>query len=351
MPIEHSHTKESLIEVSLYKELIRVSCYIGEIAMSVPQFQMCTNSSHIYDVFEKDSLLEGIVVMEQDTPVGTVMKTNFYQKLSSKYGLALYMGKRISLMMTKDPLIVDYFTPITEVSSLAMGRELNKLYDLVLVKKNGQFCGAVNIKNLLIKIAEEQVRIATNMNPLTGLPGNTLIKENLIATLNDQPEFSVLYADLDQFKAYNDVYGFSKGDDLIRETANILNKSVLLNEKGFVGHIGGDDFIAILPHYQYHSVCNSIIQEFNLAIRKFFDEEDLANGYVMVKNRKGIMEKTALTAISVAVVTNQNRNFSSIEELSEEAARMKGICKRSTESCYLSNNDRPTACCEYGVGC
>lgn len=319
-----------------------MSCYIGEIAMSVPQFQVQTKGSHIYDVFEQDSSLEGIVVMEKDTPVGIVMKVNFYHKLSSKYGLDLYMGRHIDLVMTRNPLIVDYFMPITEVSSLAMSRELNELYDLILVEKNGKFYGAVNIKNLLIKIAEEQVLIATHMNPLTGLPGNTLIKEKLHETLSNHQEFSVLYADLDHFKAYNDVYGFARGDDLIRETAKILNKSVLLKqkEKAFVGHIGGDDFIAILPHFQYRSVCDSIIQEFTLAIRDFYDEEDLNNGYVMVKNRKGIMEETPLTAISIAVITNENSKFDSIEEISEEATRVKGICKLSKDSCYLSNSEK-----------
>lgn len=310
--------------------------------MSVPQFQVQTKGSHIYDVFEKDALLEGIVVMEKDTPVGIVMKTNFYHKLSSKYGLDLYMGRHIDLVMTRNPLIVDYFMPITEVSSLAMARELNELYNLVLVEKNGQFYGVVNIKNLLIKIAEEQVLIATHMNPLTGLPGNALIKESLIETLHHQQQFSVLYADLDHFKAYNDVYGFSRGDDLIRETAKILNKSVLLKqkEKAFIGHIGGDDFIAILPHHQYRSVCDSIIQEFSLAISDFYDEEDLKNGYVVAKNRKGIVEEIPLTAISIAVITNQHTHFPSIEEISEEATRVKGICKRSKDSCYLSNNEK-----------
>lgn len=310
--------------------------------MSVPQFQVQTKGSHIYDVFEKDALLEGIVVMEKDTPVGIVMKTNFYHKLSSKYGLDLYMGRHIDLVMTRNPLIVDYFMPITEVSSLAMARELNELYNLVLVEKNGQFYGVVNIKNLLIKIAEEQVLIATHMNPLTGLPGNALIKESLIETLHHQQQFSVLYADLDHFKAYNDVYGFSRGDDLIRETAKILNKSVLLKqkEKAFIGHIGGDDFIAILPHYQYRSVCDSIIQEFSLAISDFYDEEDLKNGYVVAKNRKGVVEEIPLTAISIAVITNQHTHFPSIEEISEEATRIKGICKRSKDSCYLSNNEK-----------
>ncbi|MFE8703527.1 GGDEF domain-containing protein [Cytobacillus sp. FJAT-54145] len=312
--------------------------YIGDIAESVPWVSPYQKSSELYDIFEKEPLLEGIVVIANDhKPLGLVMKTKFYHKLSSKYGFDIYMGRSVDLLMTKNPLIVDYYLPITEVSKIAMEREQDELYDYIIIEKNRQYFGAVNIKNLLIKIAEEQVLIARNTNPLTGLPGNTLIKEKLEEALS-LPQFSILYADLDHFKAYNDVYGFAKGDDVIRETANILNKYVLLKqkEKSFVGHIGGDDFIAILPNYEYEPICESIVLEFEKIITEFYEKQDIDNGYVIVQNRKGSIEETPICSISIAVISNERKPYHSVNEISEDASRLKKICKLNSRSCYIS---------------
>ncbi|MDZ5470584.1 GGDEF domain-containing protein [Bacillus sp. 31A1R] len=313
--------------------------FIGDIAESVPCVEAHQKSSEIYDLFERDLSLEGLVVTNQSQPVGLVMKTKYYHKLSSKYGFDIYMGRNVELLMEKTPLIVDYYMKVTEVSSLAMAREQDDIYDSIIVVKNQEYYGVVNIKNLLIKIAEDQVFIAHNTNPLTGLPGNTLIKEQLNETLGSQRNYTIMYADLDNFKAYNDIYGFSKGDDLIRETGNLLNKYVLLKqrEKAFVGHIGGDDYIAILPHYEYESICQAILEEFKQIVLHYYDQEDLKNGYVTVKNRKGIVEQTPLCSLSIAVITNKWKDFKSIEEISEEATRLKGFCKSNTQSCYISN--------------
>ncbi|UII57208.1 GGDEF domain-containing protein [Cytobacillus spongiae] len=313
--------------------------YIGDIAEEVPFVQSNHKSSEIYEIFEHSPLIEGIVVLDDDRPIGLVMKTKFYHKLSSKYGFDVYMGRQVELLMTENPLIVDYYTPITEVSSLAMNRKQDDLYDYIIVEKNREVIGIVNIKNLLIKIAEEQVLIARHTNPLTGLPGNTLIKEKVIEALK-LSHYTILYADLDHFKGFNDVYGFSKGDDLIRETANILNKYVLLKqkEKAFVGHIGGDDFIAILPHYEYNAICDSIIMEFTQVTSQFYSDEDLNKGHILVPNRKGELEETPLCSISIAVVTNEARTFSTVDEISEEATRLKKICKQQANSCFVHNN-------------
>jgi diguanylate cyclase (GGDEF)-like protein len=312
---------------------------IGEIAEKVPVISPNTIGLEVSKLFEENPSVEGIVVVEREKPVGLVMKTQFYHKLSRKYGFDVFIGRKITLIMNKNPLIVDYFTPITDVSSLAMNRSQEHLYDYVIVTLNNLFYGIVSIKNLLITFAEVQATLARYTNPLTGLPGNVLIEEKLYEALSLFKKFSILYIDLDHFKSYNDTYGFKKGDQLIRETAHILNKCILRNkeEKSFVGHIGGDDFIAILPHYNYQPICETIIQEFQKKIKHFYKEEDWKRQAVYTQNRQGVYEFIPLVSISIAVITNQHTHFHTIEELSETAAQIKKKCKSYSESCWISN--------------
>ncbi|MFY4773528.1 GGDEF domain-containing protein [Metabacillus sp. RGM 3146] len=317
---------------------------IGDIIDQVPSVHIHTKSSEVNGLFEDQHDLEGIVVTQSDAPIGLVMKSHFYQKLSSKYGYDLFMGRSIELVMDKQPLIVDYFESLTKVSSLAMERLQEHLYDYVIVTLNNRLAGVVSIKTLLIKFAEVQVNIATYTNPLSGLPGNVLIENQLTEIIAKNEPFTFLYTDLDHFKTYNDTYGFNKGDLLIKETASILNKYILLNgtENAFVGHIGGDDFVAILPHYEFESVCESIIKEYSIRLKQFYDPSDWERGSIYTVTRDNRFLDIPLVALSIAVVTNEDRQFKTVEELSGIAAKTKKQCKTNPTSCFVRYIDAQT---------
>ena len=173
------------------------------------------------------------------------------------------------------------------------------------------------------------------ISPLTGLPGNVQIHSELKKRLSKEEEFSVLYLDLDNFKAYNDVYGFLKGDKIIQFTASIIEDEVHMNgESGFVGHVGGDDFIAIVPYTEVENLCQRIIARFDKHIKSFFTEEDAQNGYIEIANRKGIIEKFPLTSISIAVVVADKNRFSNILEIGDVAAQVKHAVKTVMGSSY-----------------
>ena len=206
------------------------------------------------------------------------MRIHFFQSLSKKYGLDLFMGREIKLIMDQMPLYVDYNVDIVEVSTLAMQRTQQHIYDSVIVTKHEQVYGIVSIKNLLLKLAEIKVDIARDSSPLTGLPGNYEIQQHIEKVLKYE-EFSILYLDLDQFKSYNDTYGFHKGDELLRETASLIKTNTSqITTPYFIGHIGGDDFIIILTHHMYSSICENIIQNFDHMIERFYRPEDYKKG-------------------------------------------------------------------------
>ena len=178
--------------------------------------------------------------------------------------------------------------------------------------------------------------INRRISPLTGLPGNVQIHAELKKRLSNKEPFSVLYLDLDNFKAYNDVYGFLKGDEIIRFTANIILNCVheFIEEGSFVGHIGGDDFVAIVPTLTCDKLCKNIISHFDSKVHDFFTPEDNEKGYIEVANRRGIIEQFPLTAISIGVVVADVNRFYNMLEIGEVGAQVKHAAKSVIGSSY-----------------
>ena len=151
-------------------------------------------------------------------------------------------------------------------------------------------------------------------------------------------DFVMLYLDLDNFKAYNDVYGFLNGDEIIKFTAITIGDNIdKLSTSGntFIGHIGGDDFVAIIDEtMSYEKICQDIISEFDSGIKSFFTEEDLKRGYLKVQNRKGKMEHFPITSISIGVVVSDQNRFSNVLEIGEVGAQVKHVAKKYKGICY-----------------
>lgn len=135
---------------------------------------------------------------------------------------------------------------------------------------------------------------------------------------------------LDNFKAYNDVYGFLKGDEIIKFTAEVIVSNVHqeIPEGSFVGHIGGDDFVAIIPTTQCDKICQDIISTFDTNVLKFFTPEDIERGYIEVANRKGIIEQFPLTSVSIGVVVADVNRFYNMLEIGEVGAQVKHAAKQ-----------------------
>ena len=307
---------------------------IGEVIESVPCIDEFVKNKEVDLLFTNDPSLRSVIVVQDDKPIGHITRTHFYQKIGTRYGYNLFMGRQNQLIMKENPLIIDRHTPITEVSTEAMQRRPEDLYDDVIVTRNGLYYGVVSIRELLLKLVETQVAIASFLNPLSSLPGNKLIDEKFEEALQ-LPRYSLIYFDLDHFKSYNDTYGFNKGDKILLYLTDILKRNIVGTEE-FLGHIGGDDFVAILPHFEANSICQRIIDEFDTFILSFYELEDL--GQLQIHNRAGTPEPFTCTSLSIAVITNQYQQFESADQLSDAVTRVKKQCKKISGSSYLVND-------------
>ncbi len=175
-----------------------------------------------------------------------------------------------------------------------------------------------------------------NLSPLTGLPGNIRIQEEIERMVREQRPFAVLYCDLDNFKAYNDQKGFVRGDRLIQATARIIQDAVveIAGSEGFVGHVGGDDFVAIVPPESAEPIAKRIVERFDAQVHRFYDPEDIERGYIEVEDRKGVLQRLPLASISVGIATTAVRTFGHYGEAVAVATEMKQFAKRQGGSSY-----------------
>lgn len=180
-----------------------------------------------------------------------------------------------------------------------------------------------------------------SINPLSGLPGNFKIYGFIDRELSEGAKIAVLYLDLDNFKAYNDYYGFAHGDDVILLVASILERVMKAEGRentDLLGHIGGDDFVIVTePAFSSH-YCDAAIKRFDEKIPLLYDEKDRERGYIELKDRRGNLQRYPIMTISIGVVTNERRSFESHVDLAEVAAEVKNRAKdQEGSTCYFDH--------------
>jgi len=175
-----------------------------------------------------------------------------------------------------------------------------------------------------------------DISPLTGLPGNFRISNELEERVSSGKGFAFVYADLDNFKAFNDHYGFMRGDTVIKFTAKCLLDAAAAvgGDQAFVGHIGGDDFVAVLTPEEAEPFCKAVIEQYDAGILEFYDTADALQGFIEVKDRRGERHAFPVSSISIGVVTNVTRTIESEWEASAIAVEMKEYAKRQSGSVY-----------------
>lgn len=215
-----------------------------------------------------------------------------------------------------------------------------------------------NIPELLARIKGHLRRAAQRpvRNPLTDLAGSVLLTEELRYRLKQPDKFALLYVDLDNFKAFNDTYGFARGDRVIKLVADVLVETVQAHGSGndFIGHIGGDDFAVLTSPDTLDAVCQAMIDTFDQQVRALYDPTDLARGYLQGTDRQGVPRRFPIISISIGVVTNRQRSFADPEEISRVAAEMKQFAKQQPGSSYAvdvrGERDEPVSPDRRGSG-
>jgi EAL domain-containing protein (putative c-di-GMP-specific phosphodiesterase class I)/GGDEF domain-containing protein len=272
------------------------------------------------------SELSMIPILNDGEPVGVVRREKLWEVYSSEFGKALFEQKPVTKVLSKDYLAVESNTPLEEVSQLVTGHDEFYLQQDIVITQAGRLVGMGRVRDLLRHITELKLRDARSANPLTLLPGNIPINEQLCQLLKEQRDFHVAYFDLNHFKAYNDHYGFDRGDQVIRYVGKLISRHACTPDT-FVGHIGGDDFIVIFRNTDWHRVCRDILSEFEQGLAEFYDPQHIVDGGIWAEDRHGQRQFYPRMGLAVGVVHPDPLRCESHEEVSQLATGAKKQAK------------------------
>ncbi len=270
-----------------------------------------------------------VVIVNDRKPLGLLMQYSMDRRLSSQFGMSLYYKRPVDRIMDDSPLVVDGSVAVEDVAKLAMGREPTKVYDDIVVTEDGMVAGVVSVQRMIDTMTQIQVELAKGANPLSGLPGNVAIEREIERRAGARTPSSLIYADLDNFKVYNDVFGFERGDRIILIAAEAISTAV--KEFGgatdFVGHVGGDDFVAIVDPGVAGDVCAKTLELFSKETPALYRQEDIDRGYIVGKGRDGKPGRFPLVSLSLAIVDCTFVPPFNMDKLSWRVAELKKAAK------------------------
>lgn len=316
---------------------------IGDIVMYQNALPPNTPVSQVIQLFNDNKLISGYAVCQNDIPIGIIMRDRLFAMLGTRYGYDLFAKKPINTIMDKHPLILPYFTSLEEAAHRVAERLDRGFSDYVIVTKNQTYAGIVSISKILDTLAKIQIAQAKDANPLSGLPGNRCIVKRITNLIDMKQDFTLLYIDLDNFKAFNDYYGFEHGDRAISLLAGIINEKTHLcgNPDDLIGHIGGDDFVVITTPEKAATIAHNIIAQFDRSIINLYDKETQNRGYIETINRQGVLSRFPIMTLSIAGVSSTRDNpFENHLYMSEVAAEMKKIAKSQKGSAYIHDRKK-----------
>ncbi|MEE0955680.1 MAG: GGDEF domain-containing protein [Eubacterium sp.] len=317
---------------------------VGSIAVNGHTVDAEEKAVRIYDDMQKHSDVDEFFVLNADKkPCGIVTRNQIMSVFGGMYGYNLHLRSKASDIMEKHFLSVDFSTSITDTAQLAMNREHSQVYEAAAVTKNGRYIGQVTVRDLLLAFIEIKVNAASDVNPLTRLPGNRAIQErirrlitapghnavNSSKAADAASDWSIIYIDLDNFKAFNDAYGFTIGDKVLLSAADSMKVS--FPESTFIGHIGGDDFTIIAPFSDPEEVrgcCKAMCDAIRERILPLYTEEDRSRGYIISHDRLGFIRQFSIITMSIAVMTAQHLSSMNMDDFSGRIAAAKKKAKQ-----------------------
>jgi diguanylate cyclase (GGDEF)-like protein len=250
--------------------------------------------------------------------------------------LALVLGVVLALVITSN-----ISRPLRQLQRATGLIAEGKLDHEIQIKRNdeiGALAKSFIYMTQRLKILEE---MHLDASPLTGLPGNSAIENRIQSLLTSRQLFSLCQVDLDNFKPFADKYGYAWGSEIIKEVADALTEYVQATpeQEIFIGHIGGDDFVVIAAPEQAKEICQKLVEDFAQRIIRFYDTQDAKRGYIMGKDRQGVMQKFPLITVSVAIVTDDGTQFKNPLDMAMTVAELKEYVKLLPGSNYMTRED------------
>ncbi|MDD2539735.1 MAG: EAL domain-containing protein [Desulfuromonadaceae bacterium] len=317
--------------------------YIGDISIPVVPANPADNLAAVLKRFQNDSALQVLPVVDDSCAVGIINRSTFLEEhVIGMNGFAFHINhsKKMRDLMVPATLQFEANARIRDVAQAIQLQEAHVRVDNICVSRNGIYYGVVDVNRFINAITDINLTLAKSANPLTGLPGNETIQREINERLQTGEDFDIAYIDIDNFKPYNDYYGFQRGDVVIKAIGEIISGVTRSSDEQFscfCGHIGGDDFIIITGAHHAEYISSQVITALEEHLPVFHGEKDFAAGRYSAVNRKGEQETFGLLSISIGIVNTRLTPVSSYAQLASISTEVKKAAKRLPGSSLVIN--------------
>lgn len=257
----------------------------------------------VHRLFIEHKNLHAVAVVDADNrPVGIINRRDFSEHYAQRYTRELFGRDACSTFMNAEPVLVDVNVSIDQLSHVLISEDQRYLMDGLIITREGRYDGLATGETLVRSVTEMRIEAARYANPLTSLPGNIPISRHIATLLEDAADFTICYGDLNNFKPFNDVYGYWRGDDMIMLTADVIKRHCD-PQRDFVGHVGGDDFVVLLRSPDWMARIERIIAEFNEGAMALYDDQGRRNGGIEAEDRYGVPRFFPFVTLGVGALT------------------------------------------------
>lgn len=318
-------------EITVFPELSRAPNN-GQLknlpTVSAPTVNPRTTNDELAALFLGGPDLHAIALLEGERPVGLINRARFMNEYSKLYYREVWGRKSCVSHANLEPRLIEKNHSIDQLLGILTSTDQRYLADGFIITDNGQYIGLGTGDQLVRSVTETRIEAARHANPLTFLPGNIPISLHIERLLKKQVNFVACYADLNNFKTFNDHYGYWRGDEMIRLLAKVCMEQCD-SQRDFLGHVGGDDFIMLIQSPNWRERCERVVADFDRCALMMFDESARNAGGIEAEDRQGVLRFFPCTTLSIGAVVIEGSSFTRPEQVANLAALAKHDAKRS----------------------
>ncbi|WP_334134155.1 phosphodiesterase [Tepidimonas sp.] len=292
------------------------------------------------ELFRRHPHLNAVAIVDGERAVGLLARRTLQEQAMHRYFRELRGRNPCLTLANRQPLCVEVHTPIEHLTEVLTSADQTYLRDGFILTDHGRYVGLGTGEQLVRRVTEARIEAARHANPLTSLPGNVPLTLHIERLLQNGEPFTACYADLNHFKAFNDHYGYWRGDEMIRLQARCLS-AACDPRRDFIGHVGGDDFVLLMQSPDWEQRLLTAVHSFNEQARALYDEAARAAGGIMAEDRHGTLRFHPLTTVSIGVLRVQPGHYRTAEQVASAAAHAKHQAKLN--SCGLYRLDSTPA--------
>ena len=324
----------------------RANTLVGSLLTELEPLRLTDNVELAAERFQMSVKLTALPVVDDANRVrGMVWRDEFMTLYASRYGRELHGRKAIQSFMDTSPLVVETTLPLKKLSYQITSQQTQQNHSVFVITESDRYRGVGSLMDLLRQITDMQITMARHANPLSGLPGNVPISEQTRDSIEQDRDVTICYVDLDNFKPYNDIYGYSKGDQVISLTARTLTEHIN-TDVDFIGHVGGDDFIILFESADWRQRCEQILTAFEALHPQFYNLRHLQQKGIHAVDRHGREAFYPLLSLSIGAVRLKDFNGILLEsDLAECASKAKSMAKQISGNSLYQLTTMQCQCC------